>query len=40
MTKMMIPSPLPVMSGVEPPPAILSRVAIGDFRTYAEPLPE
>jgi long-chain acyl-CoA synthetase len=28
---MTIPSPLPVMSGVEPPPAILSRVAIGDF---------
>lgn len=28
---MTIPSALPVMSGVEPPPNILSRVAIGDF---------
>lgn len=28
---MTIPSPLPVMSDVEPPPNILSRVAIGDF---------
>ena len=26
-----IPSPAPVMGGIEPPPAILSRVAIGDF---------
>ncbi|MCK5771421.1 MAG: AMP-binding protein [Algiphilus sp.] len=25
------PSPAPVMGGIEPPPAILSRVAIGDF---------
>ena len=26
-----IPSPAPVMGGIEPPPTILSRVAIGDF---------